>query len=174
MAVPIVTGTKAKTVIPTGFAAYRATVDVTKMQNDPETATLLETPGLNFWYVPTKKYSGPRTKYAKRIGHLRHAMTYPIAGGTSYNMVLSHPESSDPSTWKQQDALAAMKREFKDWDPRLVKVIGMIDSTMKWPLVTGTGLSNWVHPTNKLVVLGDAAHAMLPYMSQGEDLSFPG
>ncbi|KIX97613.1 uncharacterized protein Z520_06391 [Fonsecaea multimorphosa CBS 102226] len=154
VAVPIVTGSKDKKVIPSGFAAYRATVDAAKIQNDPETAPLLETPGLNFW-----------------IGDQRHAMTYPIAGGTSYNMVLSHPETSDPSTWSQQDALTAMKREFNNWDPRLVKVIDMIDATMKWPLVTGIGLSNWVHPTNNLVVLGDAAHAMLPYMSQGAGMA---
>jgi hypothetical protein len=35
----------------TGFAAYRATVDVEKMKRDPDTAWLLEKPGLNIWFV---------------------------------------------------------------------------------------------------------------------------
>ena len=35
----------------TGFAAYRATVDVDKIIADPDTAWLLETPGLNVWYA---------------------------------------------------------------------------------------------------------------------------
>ena len=42
----------------------------------------------------------------------------------------------------------------------------MIKNTIKWPLVSGTHLHQWT--TGRLVVLGDAAHAMLPYMSQGK------
>lgn len=41
----------------------------------------------------------------------------------------------------------------------------MIDKTLKWPLLSGSILERWV--SGKLVILGDAAHAMLPYMSQG-------
>jgi salicylate hydroxylase len=45
-------------------------------------------------------------------------MTYSIAGGKSFNMVLSHPEESDPSTWKQEKAIEGMKQHFQGWDPR--------------------------------------------------------
>jgi salicylate hydroxylase len=47
----------------------------------------------------------------------------------------------------------------------------MIGNTIKWPLVSGTPLSRWT--TGRLVILGDAAHAMLPYMSQGKHLTIP-
>lgn len=43
----------------------------------------------------------------------------------------------------------------------------MIDRTMKWPLMTGDTFGRWISRSGKLVMLGDAAHAMLPYMSQG-------
>ena len=36
---------------PTGFAAYRATVDVEKMKKIPELNWILQKPGLNVWYV---------------------------------------------------------------------------------------------------------------------------
>ena len=49
---------------------------------------------------------------------------------------------------------------------RLTKIIGMIKNTIKWPLVSGTPLQQW--KSGKVVILGDAAHAMLPYMSQGK------
>ena len=49
----------------------------------------------------------------------------------------------------------------------LTKIINMIEKTMKWPLMSGTALQKWVASTNKLSILGDAAHAMVPYMSQG-------
>jgi salicylate hydroxylase len=35
----------------TGFAAYRATVDVAKMKADPEISWLLDRPNLNIWYI---------------------------------------------------------------------------------------------------------------------------
>lgn len=49
---------------------------------------------------------------------------------------------------------------------RLTKIIGMVEKTDKWPLMSGSPLTRWTR--GKLVILGDAAHAMLPYMSQGD------
>ena len=48
---------------------------------------------------------------------MRHAMTYTIAGGKTFNMVLSHPEVEDPETWDQSKALESMKDHFRGWDP---------------------------------------------------------
>jgi len=50
---------------------------------------------------------------------------------------------------------------------RLTKLISLIDDCMKWPLKVGTCLNSWTSPSSKLVIMGDAAHAMVPYMSQG-------
>ncbi len=50
---------------------------------------------------------------------------------------------------------------------RLLKIISMIDKTAKWQLLTGTPQSQWVSSSGKMLIMGDAAHAMLPYMSQG-------
>ncbi|GAQ45917.1 conserved hypothetical protein [Aspergillus niger] len=131
-----------------GFAAYRATIDVNLIKDDPDTAWLLEKPALNIW-----------------IGDKRHVMTYTIGAGKSFNMVLSHWDPRDPATWDQSTALQDMRREFTGWDPRLTKIIERITKTIKWPLVSSTPLTRWT--SGKVVILGDAAHAMLPYMSQG-------
>jgi len=137
----------------TGFAAYRATVDVEKMKAFPDTAQLLSKPGLNLW-----------------IGHMRHVMTYTISGGKAFNMVLSHPDGSDPAAWVQngpETILSQMREHFTGWDPTLTKIIDMIDTTLKWPLLSGSPLKRWIASSNKLLIMGDAAHAMVPYMSQG-------
>ncbi|TLD15423.1 uncharacterized protein PgNI_02143 [Pyricularia grisea] len=134
----------------TGFAAYRATVDAEKIKSDPEIAWILEKPSLNIW-----------------IGENRHVMSYTISAGKSFNMVLSHVDHSDPSTWKADTAVADVNREFAGWDPRLTKIISLITSCIKWPLRSGRKLKSWVSPSSRLVILGDAAHAMVPYMSQG-------
>ncbi|KXH65561.1 FAD binding domain-containing protein [Colletotrichum salicis] len=132
---------------------YRATVDVSTMRKIPEVAWILEKPGLHVW-----------------IGEDRHVMTYTIAAGESFNMVLSHRDSRDPSTWEQKtqaEILEEMRAEFRGWDSQLTKIIELIETTIKWPLMAGVPLERWVADSERLVILGDAAHAMLPYMSQG-------
>lgn len=84
----------------TGFAAYRATVPVEKIANDPVTAHVVEKSSLDMW-----------------IGPGRHIVGYMIAGGSTYNLVLSHPETSDPETWDQSTAIDEMHRQFDGWDP---------------------------------------------------------
>jgi salicylate hydroxylase len=133
-----------------GFAAFRATVDASKLRGDPELAQLIETAGQNPW-----------------IGYQRHIMAYTIAGGSSFNMVLNSIDHSDPSTWNPEDAVREMREWFKGWDPRVTRLVKMIDRTLKWPLMTGTPLDRWVSKSGKLLMLGDASHAMVPYMSQG-------
>lgn len=118
---------------------------------------------------------------------MRHIMTYTIAGGRSFNIVLNHPDDTDPSTWNPDSAVEDMKEHFRDWDPqfvagihfiiyilwltakilRITRLIHMIDQPTKWPLTTGDPITRWIAPSGKLLILGDAAHAMLPYMSQG-------
>jgi len=49
-------------------------------------------------------------------------MTYTIAAGKSFNMVLSHPDklgpSSPPRPQSQEETLRDMQREFAGWDPQ--------------------------------------------------------
>lgn len=47
----------------------------------------------------------------------------------------------------------------------------MIESTLKWSLLSGKPLEKWVASSGKLLIIGDAAHAMVPYMSEGEYFS---
>ncbi|KAJ5299049.1 hypothetical protein N7476_010606, partial [Penicillium atrosanguineum] len=136
----------------TGFAAYRAVVDIGRMLGDPEIAWLLEKPSFNLW-----------------LGDKRHVMTYVIGAGKTFNMVLSHPDDGSGWDTTEEETIANMRKEFEGWDPVLTKIIKMIDKTLKWPLFSGTIMNRWI--SGKLVVLGDAAHAMLPYMSQGTKTS---
>ena len=55
---------------------------------------------------------------SRRIGEDRHVMTYCIAGGKTFNMVLSHVDNSDPANWKPENAISDMKEYFQDWDPK--------------------------------------------------------
>jgi len=45
-------------------------------------------------------------------------MSYTISGGEDFNMVLSHKDSTNPSTWNPENAITDMRQHFADWDPR--------------------------------------------------------
>lgn len=105
-----------------GFAAYRATVDVSLIEQEPEVSWLLKQPSLNLWSVTdTVSLDEPMAfNNGIRVGDQRHVMTYTIGAGRSFNMVLSHPDQTDPSTWDQTTALHDMRTEFDGWDPKYV------------------------------------------------------
>ena len=54
-----------------------------------------------------------------RVGHDRHVMSYAIAGGEQYNMVITHPtEALDQSEKPMSEVLDRMKSYYAGWDPR--------------------------------------------------------
>ncbi|KAK4688408.1 hypothetical protein P7C73_g1701, partial [Tremellales sp. Uapishka_1] len=138
---------------PSPYCAYRATVPMELLKADPELAPLVEHADLSVW-----------------IGDRRHVMSYPINGGKTFNMVLSHPDTTPAGkewTADPAETLEEMRQNYKGWDPRLTKIISLIETTNKWKLMTYEKVSNWRHESGKFVLMGDACHAMLPYMSQG-------
>ena len=44
----------------------------------------------------------------------------------------------------------------------------MVSKTSKWPVADIEVVNRWSSPSKNLILLGDAAHAMIPFMSIGE------
>lgn len=49
----------------------------------------------------------------------------------------------------------------------VTKILSLVTFTRKWPLRSLPPLETWISDSGKVAVMGDAAHPMLPYMSQG-------
>ncbi|WP_276324911.1 FAD-dependent monooxygenase [Aurantimonas manganoxydans] len=94
------------------------------------------------------------------LGPRRHAVAYPIAGGRETNLVLIEPASGsvDP---------ADLPARFSKWDRRLGAMIAAVGAFTAWPLKAVPGARPWRHLGDRLILIGDAAHAMLPYAAQG-------
>lgn len=45
-------------------------------------------------------------------------MTYMISGGKTFNMVLAHRDTSDPSLWTPSSARRDMEHHYDKWDAR--------------------------------------------------------
>jgi salicylate hydroxylase len=66
--------------------------------------------------------------------------------------------------WFQRGDLKSVKEEFKDFDPRVMKLLDKANSTdcYIWRISDISPLPTWVSQGGKLVLIGDSAHAMVP------------
>ncbi|KAI4670487.1 uncharacterized protein J4E79_000769 [Alternaria viburni] len=121
-------------------------------------------------------------KFAEKEGHLimifardRRVVVYPTSNNTLLNFVCIHPTSEsqiDPkepgsSDWQNQGNLNKMLDVYKDFEPAILKLLGMADEeTLKvWELLDMDQLPTWTD--EKLVLIGDAAHPFTPHQGQG-------
>lgn len=129
--------------------AYRATVPVDVMRADPKIAHLMDDLNSNCW-----------------IGYRRHIMAYPMRGGELYNLVMSHPGEAAVGKWNEPGNLEDMKHHYRNFDPVIRRVLDHVTGCLKWTLADLPVLSSWVSPSGRIALVGDAAHAMLPYLAQ--------
>jgi salicylate hydroxylase len=102
------------------------------------------------------------------LGPGSHVVGYLVRGGQYYNIVVLVPEHNvQEESWTLKGDRETLKKHFEDWDPRLQKLIDLVDTSYVWSLRDRPALERWLHPTGSLIMLGDAAHPMLPYVAQG-------
>ncbi len=134
--------------------AFRATVPVGEMMADPETAQLMTDVNSNAW-----------------IGPDRHVMAYPIRQGAMYNLVMCHQGQAKPGDWSVPGDVEEMKATYADFDPVIRKVISKVTNCLKWTLADLPPLQSWLSKSSKVILIGDAAHAMVPFLAQGASMS---
>ena len=67
-----------------------------------------------------------------------YIISYPISAGKDLNMVLSHHRPKFVSQVEQVD-IQELRDAYKDYDPRIKRIVDMIPEAQRWPLmVTGT------------------------------------
>ena len=100
------------------------------------------------------------------LGAGRHFVHYPISGGRLVNVVAIVPAGDwRTESWTADGAIADLRREFEGWDPRVLQLIGSATETKRWALYDRAPLARW--SVGRICLLGDAAHAMLPFFAQG-------
>ena len=100
------------------------------------------------------------------LGPGRHFVHYPISGGRLVNVVAIVPAGEwRTESWTAEGSVEDLAREFDGWDARLRQLIGAATETKRWALYDRAPLERW--SAGRITLLGDAAHAMLPYFGQG-------
>ncbi|NYI78929.1 FAD-dependent oxidoreductase [Nocardioides panzhihuensis] len=97
------------------------------------------------------------------IGPGMHLMQYPVRSGTMYNQVAVYerPAGRTEPVGDQDELEAAFTRACDE----VKRSVALIDTSRGWPVCDRAPLANW--STDRSVLIGDAAHAMLQYLGQG-------
>ncbi|KAH8586413.1 hypothetical protein B0O99DRAFT_528729 [Bisporella sp. PMI_857] len=139
----------------TGDLAYRLLLSTKDMLKDPELAPLVTDPQVNYWLGPDA----------------HAAVNYVLKGGELFNMVLLVPDDMPAGANTIEGNVEEMQALYKDWDPRIPKLLALCESVYKWRLCIRPGMRNWSHPSGAFTMLGDAVHATLPYLASGAGMS---
>ena len=100
------------------------------------------------------------------VGHNRHAVTTWLDGGKLVNFV-GMVERSAPSEegWDVAGTQAEALADFAGWNPVIHRIVAAANPLNRWALFDRPALPQWHRDATVLV--GDAAHPMLPSMAQG-------
>ena len=133
----------------TGDLIYRFTIKMDDLDDDADLKGSMDFRSINYWMGPDS-----------------HAVSYVMERSQLLNVILTAPQDAGDMTQYgvQKADLVELKSKFKGWDSRLERLLSLARECSKWSLLESNRNQTWVHPDGGLMLIGDAAHAMPPYL----------
>lgn len=100
------------------------------------------------------------------VGPGKHMMCYPVRSGELVNWAIAVPgDGRDPESWTAEATPEAALDVVEGWNARARGLIAATERTLLFPLYDREPVTRLAF--GNVTLIGDAAHPMLPFMSQG-------
>ena len=112
----------------------------------------------------------PTDRWQMWLGKGRHFLAFPVRAGKLINYVGFVPtDEVMKESWSAPGDPDVLRQEFAGWDPRIEELLSEVQVTFRGALYDREPLPVWTR--ERLSLLGDAAHPMLPHLGQGANQS---
>jgi salicylate hydroxylase len=118
--------------------------------------------------VPVAAVPGapPSSDNAQWLGPHGTIVLYPVRRGELINIVCHYDdESYRHESWVSRCERSEVLARYAEWHESLLRVFSAGEVWYKWALYDRDPILRWTQ--DRVTVLGDAAHPMLPYLGQG-------
>lgn len=102
------------------------------------------------------------------LGPSAHIVAYPLTETGDFNIVAISVGANPGDTWKaeaQRQQKAFLLQQFRHWNPAFAQLLDGAANPTFWPLFQA-GAGQW-QDGRHTILIGDAAHAMMPFAAQG-------
>lgn len=139
--------------LPLEEACFRCTIPKFKMRANSKLEWLLENEDEMIWTAPG-----------------RYVLSWPLPVNRDYDVVTCIQRASDvpAGRWGMKADPDEARRDFGDFCPEVRQLLQHIDGCVKWTLAELPPLETCRSENGRVVLIGDAFHAMLPHTASGK------